>query len=368
MEIDNSGSVFRNNFSGKKVLITGNTGFKGTWLTFWLLQLGATVAGYSNEERTKPSMYEELGLSHRIRQFTGDISDFELVKASINEFSPDFIFHLAAQSIVSTGIRFPLETFKTNTLGTVTVLEALRTLRFKGVAVMITSDKCYENDERETGYCETDKMGGKDPYSASKGAAELAISSYLRTFLDEDFQLRIGIGRAGNVIGGGDWNENRIIVDCVKAWQAGNPVELRNPKSTRPWQHVLEPLSGYLQLATHLSNGLIKNGESFNFGPDPGQAFTVEEVVKKLASGWPDCPGIKTTAPSNFSNIIEAKLLSLDVSKALNQLGWHSTLEISDCLTLINEWYLAYKEKKDLSKITSNQICYFESRYGKSIK
>lgn len=351
-----------NTFGGRKVLITGNTGFKGSWLSLWLLQLGAIVAGYSNEEKTNPSLYDELKLLGRTVQYTGDISNFELIKSAIEEFRPDYIFHLAAQSIVSTSIEYPLRTFLTNTLGTVTLLEALRVSNFRGIAVLITSDKCYENDERESGYCENDAMGGKDPYSASKGAAEIAISAYLRTFFAENHEVKIGIGRAGNVIGGGDWNENRIIVDCVKAWRLGDPVSLRNPESTRPWQHVLEPLSGYLQLASGLSDGRIKSGEAFNFGPRSGQVFTVDEVVQKLAKLWPNCPGVEHSSDSQISSGAEAKLLSLNCEKAKSQLGWQSTLEIADCVSLIAEWYLAYNSNKDIQEVTARQISYFQSK------
>lgn len=354
---------FTQSFAGRRVLVTGNTGFKGSWLTFWLLQLGADVAGYSNEEKTNPSMHEELGLSDHITQFTGDITNFELLKNSIEVFRPDFIFHLAAQSIVSTSIISPLRTFETNTIGTVTLLEAVRVSNFQGVAVLITSDKCYENDERESGYRETDQMGGKDPYSASKGAAEIAISAYLRTFFAENHDVKIGIGRAGNVIGGGDWNKNRIVVDCIKAWQSGVPVSLRNPESTRPWQHVLEPLSGYLQLASHLSQGLIKSGEAFNFGPRSGQVFTVNEIVQKLADKWPNCPGLTISSDSKINISMEAKLLSLNCDKAMTHLGWQSTLEIDDCVTLIGEWYQAYEAKTDLQRVTAKQISYFQSKF-----
>ena len=359
----NSGRTLKSEFSGRKVLITGNTGFKGSWLTYWILQLGAEVAGYSDEEKTTPSLYEELNLSNQITQYTGDISDLDLLKNSIEEFRPDFIFHLAAQSIVSTSIESPLKTFQTNTLGTITLLEVIRVTNFEGVAILITSDKCYENDERMSGYIETDRMGGKDPYSASKGAAEIAISAYLRTFFSSDHPARIGIGRAGNVIGGGDWNENRIIVDCVKAWQSGKPVSLRNPDSTRPWQHVLEPLSGYLQLAAKLSQGTINSGEAFNFGPQPDKVFTVYEIVQRLASYWPNCPGLVESRTKTFVAGTEAVLLSLDCDKALHELGWQSSLEISECLSLTSEWYLAHREKMDLRELTSKQISFFQSKF-----
>jgi CDP-glucose 4,6-dehydratase len=363
VEVMNSGIKLKKEFSGRKVLITGNTGFKGSWLTYWILQLGAEVAGYSDEEKTTPSLYEELGLSNQITQYTGDITDLDLLRNSIEEFRPDFIFHLAAQSIVSTSIDSPLKTFQTNTLGTITLLEIIRITDFEGVAILITSDKCYENDERMSGYIETDRMGGKDPYSASKGAAELAISAYLRTFFSNDHPARIGIGRAGNVIGGGDWNENRIIVDCVKAWRSGKPVSLRNPDSTRPWQHVLEPLSGYLQLAARLSQGTIKSGEAFNFGPKSDQIFTVYEIVQTLSSYWPNCPGVLETRTKKFVPGTEAVLLSLECDKALRELGWQSSLDISECLALTSEWYLAHGEKLDLRELTSKQITFFESKF-----
>ena len=356
-------SQLADHFAGRRIFVTGNTGFKGSWLSHWLLELGANVAGYSDENLTTPSLYNELSLNARVKQVTGDIADFDLLRTTVKEYEPDYIFHLAAQSIVSTSLEKPLETFRTNTLGSVTLLEVLRSLKFDGIAVLITSDKCYENDERIDGYSEIDKMGGKDPYSASKGAAELAISAYLRTYFLNSSGPRIGVGRAGNVIGGGDWNENRIIVDCIKAWQTNQPVYLRNPDSTRPWQHVLEPLSGYLQLALQLSNGGIKSGEAFNFGPSEGQIFTVSEIVKKLALIWPNCPGVEYSPKTQTALETEAKLLSLNCNKALSQLGWQSTLEIDDCLGLIGEWYLACEAKLDLREVTSRQISYFQSKF-----
>jgi CDP-glucose 4,6-dehydratase len=350
-------------FAERSVLITGNTGFKGSWLSHWLLELGANVAGYSDDKLTTPSLYRELSLNERVKQVTGDITDFELLRSTVKKYKPAYIFHLAAQSLVATSLQNPLETFRTNTFGSVTLLEVLRNLKFDGTTVLVTSDKCYENDERIDGYSELDRMGGKDPYSASKGAAELAISAYVRTYFLNSPGPRLGIGRAGNVIGGGDWNDNRIIVDCVRAWEANQPVNLRNPESTRPWQHVLEPLSGYLQLALQLHDGNIKSGEAFNFGPREGQVFTVSEIVNQLASIWPNCPGVESSSKSQIPLGAEAKLLSLNCSKASDQLGWQSTLEISECLTLIAEWYLAFADKLDLREVCSKQISYFQSKY-----
>jgi CDP-glucose 4,6-dehydratase len=353
------------NFSQKKVLVTGNTGFKGAWLSHWLVSLGAEVAGFANQERTRPNMHEELNLAERTTQYIGDISDFDAISDAISEFKPDFIFHLAAQSLVTESVKNPLATFRTNTLGTITILEAMRVNSFQGVAVIITSDKCYENLERHEGYVETDRMGGKDPYSASKGAAELAISSYLRTY--PNAFPRIAIGRAGNVIGGGDWNSNRIIVDCVRAWERNEAVILRSPNSTRPWQHVLEPLSGYLALAIELNNKNSVSKQAFNFGPDTEKHYTVREVVDLLQNEWPSSPGYTVAEESFERENLEAKLLALNCEKAKNLLNWRSTLSLQETVKLISDWYLARIQSKDLQQITSNQIDYFTARF-KNVK
>lgn len=350
-------------FDGKKVLITGNTGFKGSWLSHWLLSLGANVAGYSNFTRTEPCLYEDLELENRVQQFWGDVSDFASLSAAISDVKPDFIFHLAAQSIVSESVSSPLETFRTNTLGTISLLEALRTTNYQGITVVVTSDKCYENVEKQSGYVETDQMGGKDPYSASKGAAEIAISSYLRTYPDQF--LKIAIGRAGNVIGGGDWNANRIIVDCVRAWQENEPVTLRNPDSTRPWQHVLEPLSGYLSLAMELLRSDSISKQAFNFGPETVKNFTVSDVVNLFKNEWPNCPGVIVKLEDTLSIGPEAKLLSLNCEKARKLIKWTSTLRLDETVKLIAEWYLARIKADDLQTITSEQIKYFSSRFKK---
>jgi CDP-glucose 4,6-dehydratase len=350
-------------FNGKKVFVTGNTGFKGSWLSHWLLSLGANVAGYSNLTRTEPCLFDDLELANRVNQFWGDISDFASLSAAISEVKPDFIFHLAAQSIVSESVSNPLETFRTNTLGTISLLEALRTTNYQGITVVVTSDKCYENVEKQSGYLETDQMGGKDPFSASKGAAEIAISSYLRTYPNQF--SKIAIGRAGNVIGGGDWNANRIIVDCVRAWQKNEPVTLRNPDSTRPWQHVLEPLSGYLSLAMELLTSDSISKQAFNFGPETVNNFTVAEVVDLFKSEWPDCPGVLVKLADTQSFGPEARLLSLDCEKARKTINWSSTLRLDETIKLIAEWYMARINSADLQKITSEQIKYFSSRFKK---
>jgi CDP-glucose 4,6-dehydratase len=364
MDLNNFESRLEAHFKGKRVFITGNTGFKGSWLSHWLVNLGAEVGGYSNLDRTEPCLYEDLLLNKRIKQYVGDIADYTQLSFAISDFNPDFVFHLAAQAIVSESVFKPLETFRTNTLGTITLLEVLRANQYQGVAVIVTSDKCYENIEKIDGYLEDDQMGGKDPYSASKGAAEIAISAYLRTY-PEAFP-KLAIGRAGNVIGGGDWNKNRIIVDCVKAWEKMELVNLRNPESTRPWQHVLEPLSGYLSLAMALLSDDSVSKQAFNFGPDNNSNFTVREVVDLLSKQWPNCPGARATNQGSQSVGPEAKLLSLNCDKAKKLINWESTLSLDETVKLIANWYLARINSEDLIQLTSDQIKFFTSQHGKS--
>lgn len=244
--------AFNNVYCGKKVLVTGNTGFKGSWLSTWLVMLGADVYGFSNEIPTRPSMYEVCGLEDKIHNRYGDIRNKEEMNDCIQEVKPDMIFHLAAQAIVSTSYKEPFDTITTNVVGTASVLEAIRNITWDCTCVLITSDKAYDNVEWIWGYRESDAVGGKDVYSGSKGAAELVIKSYWKSFIAAMPNIKLGVGRAGNVIGGGDWAKDRIIVDCVKAFSQGETVEIRCPKSTRPWQHVLEPLSGYLNLGWYL--------------------------------------------------------------------------------------------------------------------
>lgn len=352
-------------FSGKKVFVTGNTGFKGSWLTLWLEQLSADVYGFSNREKTQPSMFEDLVIEKSITQFYGDIADRKSLFEALKIVRPDFIFHLAAQSLVSTSYSNPLETFKTNSLGTATLLDVMVDLDFNGIAVFITSDKCYENDERLTGYREEDRLGGRDPYSASKAAAEIFLSSYIRSFLSEGSKQVIGIGRAGNVIGGGDWNTNRIVVDCAKAWLRSEKVLIRNPEATRPWQHVLEPLSGYLRLAQKLSESRDLHGEAFNFGPKESNVYTVNEIVNRLGMHW----GLENVGNhlelSRNKTIHEASLLSLNCEKAGKELSWSPRLEIDECLKLVAEWYIQFgRNPNKLLELTLEQIKFYESKVG----
>ena len=279
--------MFKNIYNNKRVLVTGNTGFKGSWLTAWLLQTGANVFGISKDIPTKPSLFEVLNLNDKITHFEEDVCNFSAVKKIMEEVQPDFVFHLAAQPIVSDSYENPLETITTNVLGTTNVLEALRTLNFPCTAIIITSDKCYDNVEWVWGYKETDALGGKDIYSGSKGAAELVCKSYYHSFFKkETSKIRIATARAGNVIGGGDWALDRIVPDCMRAWSRGEVVEIRSPKATRPWQHVLEPLSGYLQLGAELFENKQLNGESFNFGPKAENSHSVEQLLNDLRKVW----------------------------------------------------------------------------------
>lgn len=335
--------MFANCYKDKKVLITGHTGFKGTWLSLWLLKLGAEICGYSNGITTNPSMFLDCGVESKIRSNIGDVRSYDNLKKLISEFEPDIIFHLAAQAIVSTSYADPADTISTNVMGTVNILEAVRQIDRKCSVVLITSDKCYENIEQLWGYKETDQIGGKDIYSGSKGAAEILISSYFRCFFDKpESNIRIGIGRAGNVIGGGDWSKDRIVVDCMKRWGIKEAVEIRSPYSTRPWQHVLEPISGYLTLGMNLIQSNELTGEAFNFGPNSIENKTVLDLIKDLAKYW------DFSKQKNYYNIVneqkikEAGLLKLNCEKANSKLKWVSTLLDSECIEFTSIWYSKY--------------------------
>lgn len=354
--------MFANIYQGKRVLVTGHTGFKGTWLTTWLLKLGAEVTGVSKDVPTQPSMFEELALTKRIQNIQADIRDLSAMQKIISEAKPDFVFHLAAQAIVSTSYSDPVETMSTNVIGTMNILEVLRKFEKPCVAVMITSDKCYDNVEWLWGYRETDALGGKDVYSGSKGAAELVIKSYFHSFFQKDHPVKIAIGRAGNVIGGGDWAKDRIVVDCVQAWNEGRAVEIRCPQSTRPWQHVLEPLSGYLALGQAVAQNAKLHGEAFNFGPRAEQSRTVVELLSDLSHLWDfknsnDAYRITGNIPFH-----EAGLLKLNCDKALFHLKWESNLGYAETIELVGTWYRNfYQKKSDMHDFTLQQIQKYEA-------
>ena len=350
--------MFKNIYQDKKVLVTGHTGFKGSWLTTWLLKLGANVVGISKDIPTNPSMFEKLGLEGKIKHFSEDIRDLSRVTEIISSQKPDFLFHLAAQPIVSTSYSDPIETISSNVMGTANILEALKVSNHKCTAIIITSDKAYDNVEQVWGYKEDDKMGGKDIYSGSKGAAELIIKSYYHSFLKaETCNVKLAIGRAGNVIGGGDWAKDRIVVDCMRAWSDSKVVEIRAPKATRPWQHVLEPLSGYLNLGAELYNNASLHGEAFNFGPRAEQNHTVEELLIDLSKYW-DFKNIgdayKVTGDIPFH---EAGLLKLNCDKALFHLKWQASLDYKDTIRFTSEWYYEfYKTNQSILDKTLAQI------------
>ena len=353
--------MFDNIYKNKKVLITGNTGFKGSWLTIWLLRLGAKIYGISKDIPTQPSMFEELNLEKRIEHYNKDIRDLKSVKKIIDEIRPDFLFHLAAQPLVSVSYTEPVETVSTNVLGTTNVLEALRTVNGKCIGIIITSDKCYENVEWVWGYKETDILGGKDIYSGSKGAAELIIKSYYHSFFNKsDSNVKIVSTRAGNVIGGGDWAKDRIVPDCICSWINKEKVKIRSPIATRPWQHVLEPLSGYLTLGAQLSKGHVLNGDSFNFGPLSQYNKTVTILIEDLYKYWNN----KTAQPYKITGNIkfhEASLLKLNCDKALSLLKWMPALGYDKLIEFTSSWYLEfYKGQFDMFAFTLSQIEEYE--------
>jgi CDP-glucose 4,6-dehydratase len=351
-----------NGFRDRKVLITGHTGFKGSWLTTWLVKLGAQVTGFSLDVPTQPAMFEVLGLANRIQHVQGDIRNVQEVSRLIHELRPDFVFHLAAQAIVSVSYSDPFETVTTNVVGTMSVLEALRTLDQPCAAILITSDKCYDNVEWVWGYRETDRLGGKDVYSGSKGAAELIIKSYTQSFFQHNHPVRLAVGRAGNVIGGGDWARDRIVADCMSAWSAGQPVEIRNPNATRPWQHVLEPLSGYLWLALGLTTRPGLHGEAFNFGPRAEQNHSVVDLISDLSRHWNFTDFLDACSITGNMTFHEAGLLKLNCDKALFQLRWEPSLDYGTTARLVSDWYRSYYQQTvDMYSLTLQQISEYES-------
>ena len=343
-------------FKNKKVLITGHTGFKGSWLSLWLSLMGAKMYGISISVPTSPSHYDLLKLK-LVKDIRMDIANSDDIRNIVNEISPDFLFHMAAQPLVSYSYKDPIYTFKTNTLGTANIMDALRYLNNRCVAILITSDKSYDNLEITRGYHEKDKLGGADPYSGSKGAAELIINSYIRSFFPKGGDIKVGVGRAGNVIGGGDWAENRIIPDVIRAISKKEKLIIRSPKATRPWQHVLEPLSGYLTLAADLYKSDKNHGEAFNFGPSFQSEYTVEQMILELKSNFENLNwGIDKKKKFKESN-----LLQLDCTKAFNKLNWESTLDFSENINFTSEWYNEYfNDKHMISKFSESQIIEFE--------
>jgi CDP-glucose 4,6-dehydratase len=363
MHLGKNGNImFKNIYKGKKVLVTGHTGFKGSWLTAWLLNLGAEVVGYSNNIPTDPSHFIELDLENRIQHNLGDIRNYDNFYQVCQTFKPEFIFHLAAQPLVRESYINPKETFDVNMIGTLNVIETIRELKdIVKVGVIITSDKCYDNVEWIFGYRENDKLGGEDPYSGSKGAAELIVNSYMHSFFKEGFP-NICTTRAGNVIGGGDWAKDRIVPDIVRAWAEKKSVEIRNPYSTRPWQHVLEPLSGYLCLGAELyKNNSNHRNQAFNFGPDSKVNKNVGELIDEMQSLWANSPGWVNNYVQD--GMKEANLLKLCCDKANIELGWYPVMNFQETIDFTMSWYTNYYfQKKSIYDFTINQINQFTKK------
>ena len=351
--------MFKNYFKNKKVIVTGHTGFKGSWLTLCLLKLGAKVVGISNELSSNPSHFKILKIEKKIKHNNINIVNLRILKKKILNEKPDFIFHLAAQALVKKSFIMPKYTFETNTIGTLNILECLRELKKKCVIILITSDKVYKNLEVSRGYKEIDILGGVDPYSASKVAAELIIKSYIKSFFSNKNNILIAVARAGNVIGGGDWSKDRLIPDCVKAWSKKKSARIRNPNSTRPWQNVLEAVFGYITLAINLSKKKTLHGEAFNFGPRNHQNYSVISVVKLMKKYWDNVSW--KLHESNDKIFKESSLLKLNSQKAKKILKWKSVLTFKENIFLVSDWYKNfYLNSKEAYKLTSDQIEFYQ--------
>lgn len=350
--------VLHDIYRDKRVLVTGHTGFKGSWLSTWLLNLEAHVAGYSLNIPTNPSNFTALDLENKMEHITGDVRDLKHLKRVFDDIQPEIVFHLAAQAITRRSYDMPQETFLTNLGGTVNVLDCIRESGSAKAAVIITSDKCYQNVEWLWGYRENDRLGGDDPYSASKACAEMACNSYIKSFFTKKGFPKVATARAGNVIGGGDWAADRIVPDCVRAFFQGERLEVRNPNATRPWQHVLEPLSGYLWLAATLLQVQDKNkagGESFNFGPSNDVNRTVEELIKEFAKKWAGKKWYISNLDTGAKK--ESTLLKLNCDKALEYLNWRTVFSFEETVGMTADWYKAfYSGERDMYEFTTQQI------------
>ena len=343
--------IDQNFWQGKRVFLTGHTGFKGSWLALWLHSLGAIVKGYALAPPTNPSLFHEARVSSIIDSQIGDIRDQDILHESMTSFNPDILIHMAAQPLVRYSYDAPIETYEVNVIGTAKVLEVARSCANLKAIVNITTDKCYENDERSEGYKEDDPMGGHDPYSSSKGCAELVASAYRRSFLQEQ-SIGLASVRAGNVIGGGDWADDRLIPDILRSFEKSEPVVIRNPKATRPWQHVLEPLSGYLILAEKLYKNQKEYAEGWNFGPNEKDVKPVDWILDKMISKWPN----SSWELDQNSNPHEADFLKLDIAKAESKLGWQPVWGLSHTLEKIIDWHRAWLDKEDMQAICLSEI------------
>ena len=344
-------------WKNKKILITGHTGFKGSWLTIWLKRLGAEIIGYSKSIPTNPSLFELANVSDGIKSIEGDIQNYEFLKEIITKHEPEIIFHMAAQSLVIKSYYDPIETFSTNVMGTVNLLYAIKETKKPQIVINVTSNKCYENNESLEGYKENDPMGGYDPYSSSKGCAELVTKSFRNSFFSSNPENNIALAsvRAGNVLGGGDWAQDRLIPDIIRAIKNKESVKIRNPNSIRPWQHVMDPLHGYIQLAEKLGSNKTFS-EGWNFGPEKKELKPVSWIIEKFNELWKD----KIDWEIKSVEFHEANNLILNCEKAKTKLEWSSKINIDKTLSLTIEWYEKYFGNEDMRKVTEEQIKKFQ--------
>jgi CDP-glucose 4,6-dehydratase len=361
--LEESVKNFNNVYKGKRILITGHTGFKGSWLSIWLNELGAEVIGYSLDPYTEKDNFVLSGLSEKIIDIRGDISDRKHLREVFEKYRPEIVFHLAAQPLVRLSYDIPVETYEINLMGTINIMEEIRNCEDTKIGILVTTDKCYENREQIWGYRENEAFGGYDPYSSSKGACEIAIQSWRKSFFNPDDYKKHGKSiasvRAGNVIGGGDWATDRIVPDCIRALENGKEIEIRNPKAVRPWEHVLEPLSGYLLLGETMLDDPIKYCEGWNFGPNLDAIVNVWKVGEKIIKNY-EKGDLKDISDPN--SLHEAGLLLLDITKARFELGWKPTLTIDESIELTGDWYKRYK-KENVYELCVEQIEKF-SKFG----
>ncbi len=351
----------RDFWKGKKVLLTGHTGFKGSWMSLWLKELGANVVGYSLEPATEPSLFKLAKVEQHIDSRIGDIRDLAQLKSVFEECKPEIVIHMAAQALVLRSYQDPIESYMTNVIGTANVFEAIRECPSVEVVVNVTTDKCYENKEWHWGYRETEPMGGHDPYSSSKGCSELVTTTYAKCFFNQESKVKLASARAGNVIGGGDWADNRLVPDFMRAILQGETLVIRSPNAIRPWQHVLEPISGYLLLAEKLGS---ENGRDFasawNFGPYDMDARPVSWIADTLCAKWQDNAKWELDSPDKV-HPHEANYLKLDCSKARAELGWGPRLNLETALDWIVDWYKNYQQNNDMYTTTLAQIKRYEA-------
>jgi len=352
-------------WKGRRVFLTGHTGFKGSWLALWLNALGADVTGYALEPPTRPSLFDQAGVSRAVRSICGDVRDFPRLKVTIAESRPEVVIHMAAQSVVRQGYEDPIETYSSNVMGTVHLLEVLRQCEQPCVVVNVTSDKCYENQEWAWGYRENDPLGGHDPYSNSKACAELVTSAFCDSYFgpDDSGRIRIAVAsaRAGNVIGGGDWTRDQLIPDLMRSFMDDNPCLIRSPSAIRPWQFVMEPLRGYLMLAERLAESPSRFRAAWNFGPAEADVKPVSWIADGLVQSW---GGTASWRHDTGRHPREAHYLKLDVSKAKDELGWQPVLPLSKALDWIVEWYRTFQTDGDLPRLTRTQIEQYEELVG----